>query len=278
MNTEERKDFASLCLHTITTKPWSVEQATENYASAGVKGISVWREVLQGKNISAVGDSIREQGLEVVSLVRGGFFAATAEKGRQGAIDDNRRAIDEAAALGSPLLVLVCGVAVEQSLSQSREQIKEGIEKILPYAEQHYIKLAIEPLHPMYADCRSAINTMKQANEMVAFFNSPHLGVAVDVYHVWWDPDLSAEIAHCGKKGKLFAFHICDWLTPTEDVLNDRGLMGEGCIPLKEIRTWMRDAGFNGYDEVEIFSTKYWAGDQHHFLERIKEAYLHHCL
>jgi sugar phosphate isomerase/epimerase len=274
MNTKEPNDFASLCIHTITTKPWSVEQATENYASAGVKGISVWREALQGKNIEAVGDRIRGYDMEVVSLVRGGFFAAATEKARQRAIDDNRRAIDEAVALGSPLLVLVCGAVVKQRLNRSREQIKKGIEKILPYAKQHDIKLAIEPLHPMYADCRSAINTMKQANDMLSFFNSPYLGVVVDVYHVWWDPDLSAEIARCGKNGKLFAFHISDWLTPTVDMLKDRGLMGEGCIPLKEIRTWMRDAGFKGYDEVEIFSTRHWAGDQSLFLERIKETYL----
>ena len=175
------------------------------------------------------------------------------------------------------MLVLVCGSHPGQSLETSRNQIREGIRAILPAAEEAGVRLAIEPLHPMYADDRSAINTLKQANEMVEALGSPRLGVAVDVYHVWWDPGLREQILRCGKHGHLFAFHLCDWLTPTRHMLLDRGLMGEGCIPLREITEWMEEAGFRGYHEVEIFSERWWGVDQGGFLDRIVEAYKIHC-
>jgi sugar phosphate isomerase/epimerase len=163
-----------------------------------------------------------------------------------------------------------------QPLHISREQIRAGIEAVLPHAEANRVRLAIEPLHPMYADDRSAVNTMAQANELAESIGSPGLGVAVDVYHQWWDPALPAEIDRCGRSGRLFAFHVCDWKTPTEDLLLDRGLPGEGCIDIRQIRGWMEAAGFAGFCEVEIFSRKYWASDQEEFLARIKRAYLEH--
>ena len=126
--------------------------------------------------------------------------------------------------------------------------------QLLPEAKAAGVKLAIEPLHPMYADTRSAINTLAQANDMAEALNSPWVGVAVDVYHLWWDPALENEIERCGRNNNLLAFHICDWKSPTIDMLNDRGLMGEGCIPIRKIRSWVEEAGFNGFIEVEIFS------------------------
>jgi sugar phosphate isomerase/epimerase len=191
-------------------------------------------------------------------------------------IDDNKKAIDEAVALGAPLIVLVCGASPGQSLEESRKQIADGIAAIIPYAASANIKLAIEPLHPMYADSRSAINTLGQANDMAEQLNSPTVGVAIDVYHLWWDPALKAEIERCGNNKHIFAFHICDWKTPTVDLLLDRGLMGEGCINIKQIRQWVEQAGFDGFHEVEIFSTKYWEGDQNVFLSKITKAYLDH--
>jgi len=270
------KNLDKLCIHTITTKPWKIEEAIDKYSQAGVKGISVWRDTLDNRNISTIGDQIRRAGLTIVSTVRGGFFPAPSEQERNQAIANNLLLIEESAKLGSPLLVLVCGASEKQSLSISRDQIKKGIEAILPSAIDAGVKLAIEPLQPMYADTRSAINTMKKANDISAYFDSPYLGVAVDVYHVWWDPDLKTEIERCGKKNRLFAFHICDWLTPTIDMLNDRGLMGDGCIPIAEIREWMMLSGFSGFNEVEIFSNKHWAEDQDNFLENIIQAYLKH--
>jgi sugar phosphate isomerase/epimerase len=219
---------------------------------------------------------LRRNGLEIVSLVRGGFFPSKDSVKRKAALNENRLAIDEAEALACPLLVLVCGAEPEISLEESRIQIREGIEAILPYAEKANVKLAIEPLHPMYADTRSAINTMKQANDMAEYFKSDYVGVAVDVYHLWWDPNLQKEIYRCGKNNSLFAFHICDWHSPTVDMLNDRGLMGDGCINIKEIRGWMEKADFIGFNEVEIFSNKYWAENQDEFLNKIKYAYLNH--
>ena len=210
-----------------------------------------------------------------LSLVRGGFFPGLDPASRQKSLDDNRRCIDEAKALGAPIIVLVCGAAVGQSLAESRKQIAEGIAAILPHARAAGVKLAIEPLHPMYADTRSAINTLKQANDLAAQFDAS-VGVAVDVYHVWWDDQLETEIARCGQLGKLFAYHVCDWRSPTVDLLNDRGLMGEGCIPLRVIRGWVEAAGFQGFIEVEIFSNRLWQTDQVEFVRKIQEAYLQH--
>jgi sugar phosphate isomerase/epimerase len=267
------QNLSKLCVHTITTKPWSLEVAAEKYAKAGVKGITVWRDALSGRNPVQAGARIRDQGLSIVSLCRGGFFAGYTATERQTALDDNRRAIAEAKALGAPLIVLVCGAVPGQKLSESRKQIQEGIAAILPDCAAAGVKLAIEPLHPMYADSRSAINTLAQANDMCEALASPYVGVAVDVYHLWWDPALEAEIARCGRLGKLFAYHVCDWRTPTIDLLNDRGLMGEGCIPLRRIRSWVEAAGFKGFNEVEVFSNRLWAMNQDEYLQNIIRAY-----
>ncbi len=273
MSAEKITDLSKLCIHTITTKHWSIEEAAENYSKVGVKGISVWRQFLDGRNIADTGEMLRAHGLEIVSLVRGGFFPSTSLATRNKAIADNRKAIDEAAALGAPMIVLVCGADPGQTLEVSRQQIREGIEILLPYAIDNGVRLAIEPLHPMYADTRSAVNTMAQANDMAEAIASDYVGVAADVYHIWWDPDLEQQLMRCGRNGNLFAFHICDWMSPTVDFLNDRGLMGEGCIPIRKIRGWAEAAGFDGYNEVEIFSDRLWSGDQNEFLNRIVENY-----
>ena len=269
-------DLSRLCIHTITTKPWPIEISIEKFASAEVGGISVWREALKGRDIKGTGVRIRDAGLDIVALVRGGFFPSSIKQNRDTAINDNKKAIKEASDLGASLLVLVCGADPDQPLEESRNQIRDGIETVLPLAMDQGVKLAVEPLHPMYADTRSTITTMKQANELAEYFNSDYVGVAVDVYHLWWDSALEDEIKRCGKKKNLYAFHICDWLSPTEDMLNDRGLMGEGCIPIKQIRDWVEKAGFKGFNEVEIFSTRFWSGDQDAFLENIVEAYINH--
>ena len=274
MKPEQLSDLSRLCVHTITTKPWTIEQAAKNFSGAGIRGITVWRDALNGRDIKQTGQLLREFNLEIVSLCRGGFFPHISSTGRQEAIDDNRKAIDEAEALGAPLIVLVCGAVPGQSLSESRKQIRDGIAAVLPYAEAAGVKLAIEPLHPMYADSRSAINTLCQANDLAEELNSPWLGIALDVYHLWWDPNLEQEIKRCGQNDNLSAFHICDWKCPTLDMLNDRGLMGEGCINIKEIRGWVEESGFKGFIEVEIFSNLYWDKDQDVFLKNIVDAYL----
>lgn len=274
MDASNLQDLSRLAVHTITTQPWDIDTAISKYAAVGVKGITVWRQWLEGKNPADIGKQARESGLKVVSLCRGGFFPALDNQGRQAAIDDNRHIIDEAAALETDLIVLVCGAVPGLPLPEARKHIQDGIGAVLDHARSAGVRLAIEPLHPMYADERSAVNTIRQANEMCDQIADPQVGVAVDVYHLWWDPDLKSGIERCGQEKRLFAFHICDWLTPTEDLLNDRGLMGDGCINIREIRGWVEAADFDGFNEVEIFSNKWWQKDQDQFLEAIKEAYL----
>ncbi len=263
-----------LCVHTITTKPLTLDQCLAEFPKRGVTGITIWRQALEGRDLAAVKRQTTDAGLEVVSLCRGGFFPAATAPGRQAAIDDNLKAIEQARAIGAPLIVLVCGAVPRQSLAESRKQITDGIAAILPAAEQAGVKLAIEPLHPMYADDRSAVNTMRQAHEICDALGSPKsLGIAVDVYHAWWDPELKAQIDRAGRTGRLHAFHICDWKTPTTDLLNDRGLMGEGCINIREISDWVDAAGFTDHREVEIFSNHRWATDQTTFLDQIAASY-----
>jgi len=245
-----------------------------NFSRAGIRGITIWRNLLERKNVIPVKTLLDNSGMKVVSLCRGGFFPSVTKDRREAAINDNLQAIEQAHAVGAPVIVLVCGSDSNQSLEKSREQIAEGITRILPFARSAGIKLAIEPLHPMYAGDRSAVNTMKQANDLAALINSESVGVVVDVYHLWWDPSLHEEIIRCGDQGRLFAFHVSDWNVPATDLLNDRGLMGDGCINIPLILSWVEDAGFTGFIEVEVFSDKYWKTDQNAYLEKIKYAYL----
>ena len=263
-----------LCIHTMTTNPISLPEAVCAYEAAGVAGISVWRQHVAAVGLMEAAAILRDSSLEVVSLCRGGFFPATEASDRQAAIDDNRRAIEEAHAIGAPLVVLVCGAVPGMPLAEARQQIEEGIAGILPDAEAAGVRLGIEPLHPMYADSRSAINTIRQAMDIIEHLGSDLVGITVDVYHLWWDACLKSDIQRAGDA--LFSFHVCDWRSPTRDMLNDRGLMGEGCIDIRSIRGWMEEAGFRGPIEVEIFSEAYWGIEQGAYIEQIKEAYRTH--
>lgn len=268
------RDLSKLCIHSITTKPWGLKEALDNYCEKGVTGISVWENAIQEMGADKAGQLLRSYPIEVVSYVRGGFFPSTSQSKREAAIQNNKKLLEESAAIGAKLLVLVVGADPDQSLEQSRTQIQAGIESILPLAKTLDVKLAIEPLHPMYAHSRSAINTLQQANDMAEDIDDAHVGCAVDVYHIWWEQNLEKQIMRCGKQNNLYAFHICDWKMPMEDILNDRGLMGEGCINIKDIRKWMTQAGFTGHNEVEIFSNRYWEMDQLEFLDKIINSYL----
>lgn len=272
--TEKRSaDLSKLCLHSITTKPWSLEECVKKFQAAGVKGISVWQDVAESIGIKEAKKVLADSDLEVISYVRGGFFASESAKTRQQAIDKNKQLLDEAAELGAPLIVLVCGADPNQSLAESRKQIQAGIETLIPHAESNHVKLGVEPLHPMYADTRSAIVSLGQANDIVEDTNSVIVGVVIDVYHLWWDDQLETQIKRAGQKNNIFAFHTCDWKVPTNDMLNDRCLMGTGAIPTKQIRQWVEKAGFTGFIEVEIFSSEYWSLDQNIYLSKIIEAY-----
>lgn len=265
-------NLSRLCIHTMTTKPWSLREAIDGYVRAGVPGITVWRRHLDPLGAKEAAKMLRDAELTVVSLCRGGFFPAETHAKRRAAIDDNKRAIDDADAIGAPLVVLVCGAVPGMPLAEARKQIIDGIAQVLEHAQQARVKLGIEPLHPMYADSRSAVNTLEQANNMVTALQSQWVGVTVDVYHVWWDPYLQNEIARAGKS--IFSFHVCDWRVPTRDILNDRAIMGDGCINIPQIRGWVESAGFEGYVEVEIFSDELWGYEQSDVVERIKRAFV----
>jgi len=259
-----------LSLNTATTRGrWGLAQAIEGCARHGIRGIAPWRDLLHAMGVANAAKAIRAHDLTVTGLCRGGMFPARDAKTRKANIADNLRAIDEAHALGARCLVLVVGglPAGSKDIAGARAQVKEGIAAILPQARAAEVPLAIEPLHPMYAADRACINTLAQALDLCESLDPIRsgsrrgarraLGVAVDVYHVWWDPLLEAQIRRAGKR-RLLAYHICDWLVPTTDLLLDRGMMGDGVIDLKRIRGWMTRAGYRGFHEVEIFSAANW--------------------
>lgn len=252
-----------LSLNTATVKEqWSLQQCIEGCARHGITGISPWRDKLAEYGVRNAAKHIRDVGLTVTGLCRGGMFPAPDATGRQAAIDDNRRAIDDAAALGAQCLVLVVGGMPQGSkdLAGARSQVQDGIAAVLEYARAAKMPLAIEPLHPMYAADRACVNTLAQALDICDALGSgpgdAHLGVAVDVYHVWWDPQLKAQIERAAKR--ILAFHICDWLVPTTDLLLDRGMMGDGVIDIPAIRAMVEAAGYRGFCEVEIMSAGNW--------------------
>ena len=266
-------DLNKCSIHTMTMKPWSLEQTIAGLQRVGVPGITVWRQHIEPYGADKAGQLLRASGLTVTALCRGGFFPAKDKATRETALADNRKAIDEAAAIGAPMVVLVSGAVPGMPLADARAQIRDGIAAIEPYARANGVKLAIEPLHPMYAGDRSAINTMGQARAICEAIGSPFIGIAADVYHIWFDENVDAEIAKAGAGGWLFGFHVCDWRLNTRDLLNDRGLMGEGCIDIPHLRNAAEKAGFAGFNEVEIFSTERWALDQNTWLEQIVTAY-----
>ena len=256
-------DTALLSLNTATVQAqWTLEQCIEGCARHGIGGIAPWRDKLAECGAGRAARLIRDAGLRVTGLCRGGMFPAATPAGRQAALDDNRRAVDDAAAIGAECLILVVGGLPEGSkdIAGARMQVRDGIAALLDHARAAGMPLAIEPLHPMYAADRACVNTLKQANDLCDSLGDwdDGVGVAVDVYHVWWDPDLEAEIARAGAAGRILGFHVSDWLVPTADLLLDRGMMGDGVIDIPKIRGWVEDAGYDGASEVEIFSKDNW--------------------
>jgi sugar phosphate isomerase/epimerase len=258
----------------MTNKPWSLRQCVDAYAGAGVDGISVWRNVVEPIGVKEAARIVRSSGLKVPALVRGGFFVAKDDAARQAAIDANRICVDEAHEIGAEMIVLVVGAVPGIPLDEARKQVADGIAAVLPHARGAGVKLAIEPLHPMYAGDKSCVNRTADARRICEQLRDPLVGIALDVYHTWWDPDLKSEIAKAGEQGTLFGFHVCDWRVDTRHLLTDRGLMGDGCIDIKQIRGWVEDVGFRGFNEVEVFSEEYWAADQAAYVKKIGRAYL----
>ncbi len=253
-------DTRLLSLNTATVKQqWDLNQIIDGCVRHGIGAISPWRDQVQQCGLDEAAKRIEDAELQVTGLCRGGMFPSSNAKGRQSNIDDNLRAIDEATTLGADCLVLVVGGLPESSkdIAKARDQVVDGISAVIEHARSNNMPLAIEPLHPMYAADRACINTLKQALDICDALGSV-VGVAVDVYHVWWDPDLQEQIQRAGQNHQLLAYHVCDWLVPTNDLLTDRGMMGDGIINLKQIRGWVEAAGYTGCCEVEIFSSENW--------------------
>lgn len=250
-----------------------MSECIEGYARRGIGGISIWRETLEGEDLCSVKKQVSDAGLEGISLVRGGFFTGKTEKERRDALEVNRQCIREAELLELPTIVLVCGATLGQTPQENYAQIRDGIGEIADEAESHGVRLLVEPLHPVYAGNKSGISSLRVANDLCSELNHGNVGIALDVYHVWWELDLAEQIQRCADGGWLDAYHICDFKPDQNDLLTDRGIMGEGCAALSEIDRMVMEAGFDGRREVEIFSSKWWARDQNEFLDEILSAY-----
>src|SRR5450756_696453 len=267
------RDFSAdhrwLSLNTATVrKQGDLAGIIEACARHGIRAIDPWRDQVATIGLDRAVRAVRDAGLELSGYCRGGMFTSDAAH-RMEARDDNRRAVDEARALGAPCLVLVVGglpqysrpgSAASKDIGEARTQVEDAIAELMVYAREAKMPLAIEPLHPAYAADRACVNTTKQALDICDALDperTGRLGVALDVYHIWWDPDLLPQIERAGKD-RLLAFHVCDWLVPTTDLLNDRGMMGDGVIDIRRLRAAVEAQGFAGYSEIEIFSNRWW--------------------
>ena len=253
----------------------ALDRIIDQCARHGIRAISPWRDQVAGVGLTRIGAQLRALGIGLSGYCRGGFYPAADAAGLLAALDDNRRAVDEARELGAPCLVMVVGSlpgalqgqAAYHDIGRARDEVRDGLAATLEYARSVGMPLAIEPLHPMQAAERACVNTMEQALDLCDALDPGRtgaLGVAVDAYHVWWDPKLAAQIVRAGEvrgpneRSRLLAYHVCDWLTPTRDLLNDRGMMGDGVIELRKLRGWVEATGYAGASEVEIFSTGNW--------------------
>lgn len=271
-------EYSRLSLNQYTTFSWNVEEAAKGCQRAGLSWIGLWRDKVAEYGLENSARVVLESGLKVSSLCRGGMFPADNAIERQKRIDDNRRAIDEAATLGTDTLVLVCGGLPNNDLAAARQMVYDGIAAVIPYAQERGIKLGIEPLHPMYCADRNVIVTLGQANDFALQLNAAcpeyqtPVGVVIDAFHVWWDPQVFTEIQRA--KGIIFGFHVCDWITPLPDVLKGRGMMGDGWIELRKLREAVDQAGYKAPIEVEIFNETIWEMPPDEVLELMKERYL----
>jgi sugar phosphate isomerase/epimerase len=269
---ETLTDYTRLSLNQITTNGWSLPEAVDGCVRAGIPTIAIWRDKIAQIGLEASRKLVRDANLRVSSLCRGGMFPALTREERAARIADNKRGIDEAAELQAETFVLVCGPAPDRDLRAARRMVEDAIAQLVPYAQERNVKLGIEPLHPMFAAEKSCITSLKEANNLAEKFDSKTVGIVVDVYHVWWDAMIEREIARA--RGSIFEFHISDWLVPTPDMYLGRGMMGDGCIDIRYIRSLVEAAGYQGFIEVEIFNQEIWDRPGDEVLQLMKERYL----
>ncbi|MBW5248862.1 sugar phosphate isomerase/epimerase [Streptomyces sp. P01-B04] len=269
-----------LSINQETIKQWSLPELAEGCAKAGVDKVGLWRAPVQEYGVERTAALLADHGLTVTSLCRGGFFTALDPAERARALDDNRAALDEAAGLSTDTLVLVSGGLPEGSkdLYGARERIADALAELAPYAAERGVRLAIEPLHPMFASDRCVVSTLSQALDIAERFPAEQVGVVVDTYHLWWDDQAPAQIARAGAAGRIHSFQLADWITPLPaGVLLGRGQLGEGSVDFRAFRTAVEATGFDGPIEVEIFNEDLWARDGAEVLAEVAARYVEHA-
>ncbi|MGW1612339.1 sugar phosphate isomerase/epimerase family protein [Streptomyces sp. NPDC002285] len=272
-------ELARFSINQMTVKQLSMPELVGTCRELDVVNVGLWREPVQAYGLEATAKLVRDAGLTVTTLCRGGFFTAIDPAERAAALDDNRRAVDEAATLGTDVLVLVSGglPAGSKDLHGARERIADALAALGPYAEDHGVKLAIEPLHPMYASDRCVVSTLAQALDLAERFPAHQVGVTVDTYHIWWDDNAPAQIARAGAGGRIHTFQLADWTTPLpQGVLNGRGQIGDGAIDMREWLGYVEAAGYTGAIEVELFNDALWARDGREVLAETAARFVAH--
>jgi len=287
-----RTGLARLSLNTATTKRWTLEEAVDGTVRAGLGAIGLWRDRVSEVGLTEAASLVADAGLRVSSLCRGGFLTAADDAGAKAALADNRAAILEAATLGTTSLIMVVGGLPAASapggpalpdgnrdLVGARRRVADRIGELVPFALEHGVRLVLEPLHPMFAADRAVISTLKQALDLAAPHPAEAVGVVVDTYHVWWDPELEAQIARAGAEGRLASYQVCDWTLPlAAEPLLSRGYMGDGYVDFASIGRWVTAAGYTGDIEVEIFNQEIWDTPAHEVLAIISDRYMRHIL
>lgn len=274
-------DLSRFSINQMTVRQLSLPELADACRELGVDKVGLWREPVQAYGLEATAKLVRDAGLTVTTLCRGGFLTAIDPAERTRALDDNRRAVDEAATLGTDVLVLVSGGLPDGSkdLRGARERIADALAELGPYAEAHGVKLAIEPLHPMFASDRCVVSTLAQALDLAERFPARQVGVTVDTYHIWWDDQAPAQIARAGASGRIHTFQLADWTTPLpEGVLNGRGQIGDGAIDMREWKGYVEAAGYTGPIEVELFNDGLWARDGREVLDETAERFVEHAI
>jgi len=270
----DRLPATRLSLNQITADRYDTRAVIEACARHEIGWISLWRHKVAELGVRETARLVRDAGLSVSSLCRGGFFAAATQAERDVKHDDNRRALEEAAEFGTDVLVLVCGPAPDRDLAAARRMVVEGIERLLPDAERLGIKLGVEALHPVFAGDRSVVVTLAQANDIAERFPAEVVGVVIDAYHVWWDPDIYGQIERAGRRA--LGFHVSDWLVPSPDPLMGRGVMGDGVIELRRLRAAVDAIGYQGPIEIEIFNQQVWEMPLDEMLPHLKRRFAEH--
>ena len=267
--------YGRLSLNTKTTNAWTLREAVEGAAAAGLPAVGLWRDRVAEAGLDDAVKILRDNGIRASSLCRGGFLTDIGDSAQHDqALEDNRRAIDEAATLGAPELVVVAGGIPDRDLPGARARLADRLAALVPYAADRGVRLALEPLHPMYCADRAVISTLGQALALAAPHPAHVVGVVVDTVHVWWDPDLRARVADAGAQGRISSYQICDWLVPmAADPLMSRGMMGDGVIDFASITEMVTAAGYRGDVEVEIFNADVWATDPRDVVETMKQRY-----